>query len=862
MAAARRRGSAARSEAVRELRQERRALRPRRSWWWRIGRVMGMLTTCVLVGLLAAVALVANIFLGVAKDLPSPEDLVNYSPGGITEIYATDKGASGRPIRLARVFSQNREFISITKVPALLQNATVAIEDERFYNHPGVDFQGVGRALYRNALAGNPLEGEGGSTLTQQLAGNVYLNRRQVTMKRKAQEMLLAVQIEHNFSKQQILELYLNEVYYGASAYGVQAAARTYFGKKVDKLTLAQAALIAGLPQRPGYFDPYKNKKAAVNRRNLVLAKMAELRYITPSQLLKAKKEPVKLAADKAPAPSDWKTWKAPYFVEHVIKQLEQRYGEDAVWRGGLKVYTTLNWKMQLAAEDALRRGVQGARRLDVTEGALVCVEPRTGYVRAMVGGIDYKRSQFNNAVQGKRQPGSSFKVFVYTAALDSRSDRFNSQYTSVDNSRRGYRSGRKFWRPVGGGPAGAVSMRTAVTYSYNNAAVNTAHELGIRNVIKYAQRMGIESEMPPYLPIALGAGAVSPLEMAGAYAVFPNHGDRAVPMGIRRVLDHEGQVLEEFAPQVERDVIGDEAVAQMSDMLQAVVTQGTASSAAGIHEISNAHGKTGTTNDNRDAWFVGYTPELCVAVWVTNAKFYRRGDKVTTRYRPMNPGAMGGKVCAPIWARFMKAAVPIQRKSGEPVAPPPEELLPPPRGTDVTRKNGRARRQARAEEGPYFDALTTSTLDEGEKAASAPPSGDDGERRPSQRAAAPPSPGTGEGTGASSPAPALSAPARPEPVAPPVASRPAPVLAAAPSSPNLRSMGLAAAPRAAAPPAVSRAPAPVVPRPVPQVMVAICPDSRRRATRWCPESSERSFAAGRAPRSRCFVHRAQPGDG
>jgi membrane peptidoglycan carboxypeptidase len=355
--------------------------------------------------------------------------------------------------------------------------------------------------------------------------------------------------------------MYLNEVYYGASAYGVQAASKVYFGKSVHKLSLSEAALLAGLPQRPGELDPTKNLKAALARRNTVLAKMAELGFITPKQLKAAKRQKPRLVHYKAPTRDDWK---APYFVDYVLTQLVQRYGAETVYRGGLKVHTTLNYKMQQAAEEALRKGVARARGLGVTEGALVCVEPRSGFIRAMVGGVSYKRHQYNNAVQGKRQPGSAFKPIVYAAAIDSRPDRYGP-YASIDNSRIRYRSGGRWWTPNGGGPHGLVSMRTALTYSYNNAAVNTAKRIGVRRVLDYARRMGIRSPMAPTLAMALGAYEVSPLEMASAFAIFANGGDRAEPMAIRYVLDHEGDLLENNRPEVERSVIRNNTVAEMS---------------------------------------------------------------------------------------------------------------------------------------------------------------------------------------------------------------------------------------------------------------------------------------------------------
>ncbi len=822
--------------------------RRKRGWGWHIRRFFTWMTTLVLVFLLGSLIVLGGIFVKVHKDLPAPEDLVNYNPGGVTEIFA-NRQKNGKYLRLAQVSIENREAISITDIPQRLQDATVAIEDERFFNHPGVDLKGIARALYLNVRGGKLLEGQGGSTLTQQLARNVYLTHKK-DVARKAQEIMLAVQIERNYSKQEILEMYLNEVYYGSSAYGVQAASKTYFGKKVQKVTLAEAALLAGLPQRPNDISPHKNLKAAVARRNLVLTKMQQLGYITPKEAQAAMKEKVRLVPYVQPGKQ---VFKAPYFVNYVLQQLVDRYGSDVVYRGGLKVYTTLNWTMQQEAEKALINGVKWSRGMGVTEGALVSVEPRKGFIRAMVGGVDYKKNQFNNAVQGKRQPGSAFKVFVYTAAIDSRPDRYGS-YAMVDNSRIRYGHGRRAYRPGGGGPHGPVSIRTALTYSYNNAAVNTASAIGVQRVIKYARKMGIESEMRPTLALALGAYGVSPLEMASAYAVYANNGDRAAPMAIIRVLDHSGAVMENNTkPPVERAVIGATAVSQMSSMLQSVVVEGTASKAYGIHEVSNAHGKTGTTNDNKDAWFVGYTPELSTAVWLCGVRRVQKGDRIRVWYPPMS-NVTGGKVCAPIWARFMKTAVPIQRQSGEVITPSPEKLLPP---SDMTQAPRRRRERRRREADAYPSRRIVNVT-------------------PAERPA--PVVAVAAGTDSNLPGPAINPVSTPAAApSPPSSPLPTPV-SVRPARPTgereqqqqrqrrrlpARRVTFAAAPL---PPReiVTPEPRPAPPPPLPprEITVTVCSDSGRRATRWCPETIGRTMVAARAPRGRCRIHRPRPGDG
>lgn len=824
-----------------------RARKTRRGFaFWRfLSAFVGYTSLFVLLGTLAAIVVLASIFHEVTKDLPSPEQLVNYDPGGVTEIYATDKDPkTKRHIVLGQVYAENREFVPITRIPAVLKNATVAIEDERFYSHPGVDLKALARIVYVAARQGQ-FE-QGGSTLTQQLARNVYLTRRR-TITRKAQEMMLALQIEKNYSKEEILEMYLNEVNYGAGAYGVQAAARTYFGRSVGKLSLSQAALIAGLPQRPSELDPYKNKKAAIARRNVILAKMAQLGYITPKQAKVARSNGVFLVPQKKKS----REFKAPYFTNLVIRQLVEKYGYDKVYKGGLKVYTTLNWRMQQTAERSLQNGVAGGRRARVTEGSLVSVEPRTGYIRALVGGVNFKKNQFNNAVQGRRQPGSAFKVFVYAAAFDLGRFRPSSTIRDLPTT---FGRGRKAYSPqnYGGGYHGYVTIRQALTHSYNIPAVVVANEIGVRRVIGYARRMGIVSPLAPDLSLALGSHPVSPLEMACAYAVLANGGNRAQPMGIIRVLAHNGETLENNIPQVEQAVIKESTVTQLSGILQDVVTRGTAAGAAGIEAVSHAHGKTGTTNDNKDAWFVGYTPELCTAVWVCGVQRYEKNGQVVARYLPMS-GVTGGHVCAPIWARFMRIAVPIQQSSGEPKPPRPEKLdpgssgdplggigmavvpRPEPPPVEVARREP-PRRRAR-----WRDLFHLPRKEDREAAAPAPAASGEEPR---------PVTATADAGSASS-----------APIPPPILAAPAPVIRVRPERVVARGMD---SPPEAPRRTVSTAPvpSPPAPRPVRMVTVAICVDSGRRATRWCPETVSQAFSAGRAPRGTCRIHRPRPGDG
>jgi penicillin-binding protein 1A len=579
-------------------------------------------------------------FYSVARFLPSNADIANYQPTEATKIISDDG------VVLAEVYEENREFVRLEDIPKDLQNATVAIEDARFYKHLGIDFKGIARAIYQNIR--HKQITQGGSTITQQLARNIYLTREK-TLSRKLQEVVLALQLERNFSKQQILELYLNEVYYGSGACGVQAASKVYFGKDVKDLTLSECALLAGLPQKPSVYSPHENLDLAIKRRNTVLDRMAELGYITERQCEKAKKERPRIVPRK---PTGIARYKAPWFVTYVLKQLSNEYGADLVYRGGLRVYTTLNYEMQKAAEEALREGVRNAKHLNVTQGALVCIDPKTGYIRAMVGGVnpDFTKDQFNRAVQARRQPGSAFKAFVYTAAIDNGYDP-NYRISNARISFPGY--GGKIWTPrnYDGRYGGSYTIRRAIALSVNVCAVRMANEIGIDKVITYARMLGIKSPLTRSLALALGASEVTPLEICSAYGVFAANGVRAEPMAVVKITSCQAgrgeAVIAEYSP-VTTQVLSQETAQIMNELFREVVTSGTGRRAL---PVPNAHGKTGTTNNDRNAWFIGYTPELVTAVWVGN------DDNSPMR------GVWGGNVCCPIWTKFMLKALDVYKR-------------------------------------------------------------------------------------------------------------------------------------------------------------------------------------------------------
>lgn len=579
-------------------------------------------------GILAG--LVLGWFGSLSKTLPN---VATFEAPEATLIYSSDG------VLLGRIFRENRTNVPLKDIPDDLKNATVAIEDKRFYEHSGVDFRGTSRAIWENMRSGR--RSQGGSTITQQLARNVYLTQRK-TIERKIQEVFLAILLERNFTKDKILEMYLNQVFYGSGSFGVQAASRVYFGKDVKDLDLSESALVAGLPQMPTGRSPHRNLEAALNRRDEVLNAMAEQGYISPEQRDDAKNEKIHIV----PRRTGRTAFKAPHFVDYVTNQLRDKYGDDVLYGGGLRVYTTLNYQMQEAAEKALRDGVKHHESSHkVTEGCFIAIDPTNGAILAMVGSVNPK-SEFNRCTQAGRQPGSSFKAFVYTAAIEA-GWKTTTLLQNVATSYPG--AGGKTWTPKNydGNSRNPMTMEYAVANSVNRAAIWTAKKIGVKNVIKYARLMGIHSPLEPYLPIAIGGiPGVHPIEMASAYGTFANDGAHVEPIAVTRIANSRDETQAEFTSEGQQ-VISKKINDQMDSLFRAVVTKGTARRGAG--PVPQARGKTGTTNSDVDAWFIGYVPKKIVAaVWVGNDD-----------YKPMS-GAYGGVVCAPIWREFMLKALPV----------------------------------------------------------------------------------------------------------------------------------------------------------------------------------------------------------
>ena len=696
-----------------------------------------------------------------SSNLPYIGSVTEYRPPVITEIFSDDGEVIGR------LWEEKRTVIPLDQVPKQLIQAFVAAEDSRFFEHEGVDIKSIFRAFLKNVTAGK-IE-QGGSTITQQVTKSLLLKNVERTYKRKVREAILSVQLEKSFSKEHILFLYLNQIYLGQGAYGVEAAARTYFNKPAKELNLAQSAMLAGLPQAPARYSPVKHFDRARARQKYVLQRMLEEKWITPEAYKEALDTVLIIEAE-----GENTFERAPYFTEHVRKYLLEKYGKDQLYREGLKVYTTVNLKMQVQAREVLNNGLadldkregfrgpleqlspeqisafeteavktmspdlpkvgtvvkglvkkvddgkslveiqigsrlsvlplkdmrwarapnkerpyyaarvkkpsqamkagdvvlvriekeydsskdgkkkpgkepQGENRfawevsleqMPAVQGALVCMDPQTGEVRVMVGGRDFRESQFNRAIQSKRQPGSAFKPLIYSAALDWGMNPSKIIIDAPFISDRTPDGGA--WKPKNYKEEffGPTLLRTGLAKSRNVVTVKLLKEIGIGYAVKYARKMGIESDLAPDLSLALGSSGVSLMELTTAYAVFANGGMRVKPIFVKKIVDRSDKILEENQPEIVR-VIPEETAYVMTDLMKAVVTEGTGWR---IKELKRpAAGKTGTTNNLIDAWFMGFTPGFVTGVWVGY------DDQ-----KEMGTGETGSRAASPIWLDFM----------------------------------------------------------------------------------------------------------------------------------------------------------------------------------------------------------------
>lgn len=597
------------------------------------GSPLKFLVVAAVLCVLFAAGILAGIIASYSNDLPDINKLADFQPERSTRVYARDGSL------LANLYRENRTWEPIDKIPVLVRSAFIATEDQHFYSHHGVDFGGILRAAWADW---RHEEFQGASTITQQLARALFLSN-EVSLSRKIEEALLAIEIERYYTKDEILERYLNLIYLGAGAYGVEAAAHTYFGTDVGHLTLAQAAILAGLPAAPSDYSPFVSLERAKDRQAHVLARMVDSGFITQAQADAAAHAPLGLIEER---PAGLLSYRFPYFTTYVVHKLEQTFGTQATFEGGLEVYTTVDPKMESEAQEAVDWGLAQAKAegIDAHQSALVAIRPQTGEILAMIGGKAFSiHDQFNRAWQARRQPGSSFKAYVYTAAIDSGMP----ATTMMDDSPVSYPMGDGTrWAPQDDDHRfyGMMTLRYALAQSRNVVAVKLADQLGIDKVIQYAKRMGVQEPLEANLSLALGTSVVTPLDQATGYATLANQGIHVDPSPIRIVRDALGTPILDNQYPAETEVVSAGTAYIVTTMLESVISEGTGYPNAQIGRP--AAGKTGTTTDFRDAWFVGYTPDLVAAVWLGNDDYHRMNE------------SYGGNIPARIWARFMKAAL------------------------------------------------------------------------------------------------------------------------------------------------------------------------------------------------------------
>lgn len=684
----------------------------------------------------------------IQRNLPSLNTLQEYNPNLITRVYSTDGQVVGE------FFIERRIVVPLSKMPSHLVKAFIAIEDARFYEHEGVDYKGIIRALQVNISAGRIVQG--GSTITQQLVKSFFLTPER-SISRKIKEAIISFRIEKNLDKEDILYLYLNQIYLGKGAYGVQAASEIYFGKNASELNIAESALLAGLPKAPSRYSPYSHSEAAAKRQRLVLTRMLEEGFISREEMDEALDYTIKLRPKAVRS-----LWVSPYFTEHVRKYIAEKYGEDMLYRGGLKVFTTINVEMQKAANEAVAMGLRkhdrrrgfrgpirtltvsgdiesfiedgdqvlsrrpievnrqykglvtevsplkryvtvqiGSRRgriyfndmnwarlynptndsdggkhirfseilhegdvvhvrvkrlpldendpvrlsLDqepIAQAAIIAMDPVTGHVKAMVGGANFSRSEFNRAIQAKRQPGSAFKPIIYAAALD---NGYTPSTIVIDSPLVFEEAIRDEldWKPRNyeGEFYGPTTIREALAHSRNVVTIKVLKEIGVNKAAEYAERLGITSPINRDLSLALGSSALSLLELTTAYATFAALGMRPEPLFISRITDKDGNVLEEHLPSF-TEAMSRQTAYIVSNLLQGVVQNGTGRRAKVLNRP--VAGKTGTTNNLNDAWFLGYTPELVAGAWIGYDE-----------EKPLGRHETGARAALPIWLKFME---------------------------------------------------------------------------------------------------------------------------------------------------------------------------------------------------------------
>ncbi|MFH2055715.1 MAG: PBP1A family penicillin-binding protein, partial [bacterium] len=609
--------------------------------------------------LLALVSVLALWFV-YEDDLPSAEQIYNIEPPLVTTIY----GADGRVLQ--KYHYQNRILIPYSELPPHLIQALIATEDDDFFNHWGIDWRGFTRAVLRNLVGG--FGSQGGSTISQQLARILFLNR-DVSLARKIKEAFTALKLEHTYSKQEILEMYLNLYYFGNRSYGIETASRSYFNKNTESLTIEEAAVLVAVVNAPARYSPINHPDRALKRRNYVLSRMQKLGYISESLADSLQALPMKLDLSQN-VPGE-----APYFTEMVRQYLIDKYGEEKFYGGGLNVYTTLNSHLQKVVESAVTEQLDSiqsrlerryepdnpaytieyydtagdslARRYKEIQAAFVAIDNSNGDIIALVGGKDFSEWKYNRAVQATRQPGSAFKPFVYTVAIQSG---FHPSDILYDTPIVLTIPGAKEWRPHNFDNRfdGPMTLREGLARSRNLIAIKLLQQVSPERVIFYAERMGIDTPLRPYPTLAIGTSEVHLLNLVSAYTTFPNGGIRIEPRYITKVVDRYGNVLEENKLSTKEVVLTPQTAYMMVNLMQSTFDhpRGTGHSARYQGFLRPAGGKTGTSDSFCDNWFLGYTPQITAGCWVGF------DDKTS-----IGKNQTGATNALPIWTEFMKAA-------------------------------------------------------------------------------------------------------------------------------------------------------------------------------------------------------------
>ena len=770
---------AAKAGALTTTKREKK-VRPR--WVRRVKRFVAVSFLLFLIGFTAFGVVFVNYLRHASELIVTMPDKLRQFSTEPTKILSRDGKL------LFSVQQEFREPIKYEAIPKHVRDAIVAAEDKRYFDHSGVDYWAMGRILVVGAKEGRL--SQGGSTLTMQLAKRFY-SEGEKTFTRKMQDVALAITMERDMSKEQILTLYLNTMYFGERAYGVQAASEVYFGKTVDKLSIAEAAMLARCVRRPTNINPVRNLEASIENRNVVLGVMRDEHMITEQEYQDALDEPVKLAPRRARVTS--KMHLAPYFVDHVLKQLEEDFPDTDIRAGGYTIYTTIDTELQAFADRKVKEFLrERARNRDNVNAACFVLMNKEGQILCEVGGQDYEKSQFNIVTQGLLQPGSAFKAFLYSAALSTGAI---SMGDSLDNRPFTYDQGPGSdpWTPKNSSRReneSSVSVYRAFTLSYNIPAAHVIERVGPQTVKSMAQSsFGLKSisKQIPYPSWALGALQVHPLEMAEGYSVFMLHGNRATPYCILKVVGPNGEIVRSYSPRIFRNQLDPWVVQQMDELLHGVVTGGTANREVGGY-LDEARGKTGTTTANKDAWFCGFNQGVVAISWCGNMTV-RKGQVYQL---PMASSMYGGTAAAIFWRDIVKHAIAKGFGSKIPEIEQPKD----PEIEESLNPDSETRFKVIP---PGEDKLNGTTGGE------VPPTLDPGQTT------------TGTTTGGDVP------PVNPDKIPDPPVNRD-------PPRPREDEGGR-------------------------ETQAEICAESGMRATIYCPETVTRSYRKGREPRKRCTIH-------